>query len=473
MNFSRAAAKLLGANVLDAVVAVAALILFARILGAEQLGVFFLFQAGLRLLKIPSGIGIPGAAEKRISAGEPAGEVLSTAFIIMSFSTSFTIVAVFLGRPLIGTYMPPRFIPLLIVGLGIQTLSTLVLHILRGELRAGEVALPKILRRVAWLAVGLVLVRLGFSAFGLASALVIGDTVTLFAGFTIMETRFGKPTVARSRSLVDYARFNFISDIGFFSYNWIDVVVIGILSTPAAVGAYEVAWRISTMVMIAGNSVLSVMFPQVSAWHADNDYDRIEGLLRRTMMAALFLVVPALFGAAVLGTSLLQYVFGPEFTAASVALVVLMAGKILESINSVVGRALQAMNRPNLVARSSIIATGANVVLNPLLIWRFGITGAALATTLSFGIYTLLNHRYISEYLQVRFPLSEAAWMCLGSAGMVGVLLVTASFAQIDGIFMLATHILMGAITYFLIVLAAPWFRRDFLATMGSIRNSG
>ncbi|MDZ7745945.1 MAG: oligosaccharide flippase family protein [Halobacteriales archaeon] len=83
------------------------------------------------------------------------------------------------------------------------------------------------------------------------------------------------------RSLYDYAKFNGIWGLGGHVYNWMDVIVIGFFLSQAAVGAYELAWRLTTTAIMFSTVFARVLFPQLSAWQADGAIEKVTRPRRR------------------------------------------------------------------------------------------------------------------------------------------------------------------------------------------------
>lgn len=78
--------------------------------------------------------------------------------------------------------------------------------------------------------------------------------------------------------------------------------------------------------------------------------------------------------------------------------------QVKEAGQVVFGRSLQAVNRPDLAARATIVGVALNLVLNVVLVWEFGITGAAVATMVASLVSGLLLH-----YLSIKNYLDTGA----------------------------------------------------------------
>lgn len=459
MNVSRSSTKVFLASVGTTVVGFLGVVYFARILGSERLGVYFLFQALVMMIVVVSDFGIETAVEKRMSGAAPPDETLSSALALyaVAFGAVAVAVALFAGR--IDEYVGARVAPLLVFVVVVTQLKRLVIAALNGELRVGETAILRLADKVIWAAAGAALVLAGLGVRGLIYGVAAGATVSLVWGAWKLDTSLARPSLTRVRSLVGFAKYNFVPSLGLQVHSWMDVLIIGFFLSQSAVGAYEVAWQLAGATTLLAASIGTAMLPQASAWDTGAESDRIGRLLSAAITPSLFLIVPAFFGAVVLAPELLGVLFGAEFTVASVALLVLIAGKVPEAIQMLVGKVLLGMDKPELVARATVYTIVLNLALNVALISEFGLVGAAIGTTASFTVGLLFRVKYLLPYVDVRIPYRELGWCLLASVGMYALLTLVTNRMVVDSLPRLFAVIGLGAAAYFAIVLLSESLR--------------
>jgi len=361
----------------------------------------------------------------------------------------------------------------LTAAIAIQTLGRLGLSTLRGELRVGESAIAMALRPLGWLVIGYILVRQGYGVHGIVWGYIAGSFATLAVAWWKVSISPSWPSVHHAKSLLEYGRYSFISTIGGYFYSWMDVailsafVALGIASTRGAIGAYENAWRVSMVVMVVASSIAMSLFPQVSRWDAENATDRIESIIPKALLPGLLVVFPAFAGTLVLADDIMGALFGPEFTIASLALVILTAEKILQSVHVVLGRSLQAIDRPDLAAYATVVAVIINLVLNVILIWEYGIVGAAIATTVSFAVNTALHAYYVNQFLDIRFPTSETLWSIVAATIMGGTVYAVDSAVLINGILDLLAIVSFGVFVYTAVLFSNHSIRTQAIEIIG------
>lgn len=456
MNIARSSLKLFGANLFSSILGFVGIMFFARSLGATPLGVFFLFEALLGILTIPADFGLRGAVEKRISEGESEGAFLSGAIVLKTIPITVIILAIALLHPFINEYLGANIAVFLAVALLLREGANLSVSVLNGELRVGETAILQLAYQVIWVGCGALFVVWGYGAKGIVYALLLGTSVKLVWGWSKSSIPLQWPSIEHVRSLFDYGKYNFISSIGGYFYGWMDVAIIGLFLTQAHVGAYEVAWRVTAVVMLLSKSIATTLFPQVSRWDAEDAESRIESTIQEAIGPSMVLIIPAFFGTLLLSHDILGLVFGSEFTIAGLALIILMGEKVFQSVHVILGRSLQAIDRPNLAARAGIVAMAVNLLLNVPLVFYYGIVGAAAATAVSFIANTLLHAYYVDQFLTISPPYEEIGGSVLASVGMVIILYALKTVAAIQTLPHLLIFVSIGVFLYVIFSIVIP-----------------
>ena len=462
MSVSRSSLKLFAGSVGTTLLTFVALAYFARELGSAQLGVFFLFQATLSMLVMASDLGINTAVEKRLSAGEGMNVFWSGVALVAGLAGTFALAVVVL-RGVVSGYLGADLAVLLAVAVGLKAAGRVLHAALRGSLRAGELAGLSVLGLGVQYGLAAALVWSGMGVPALVFGLLAGLAVSNCWALVKLRPRPARPTEHDARSLLGYAKYNAIPSVGLEVHNWMDILVIGVFLTQSDVGAYEIAWRVAGVTTVLAGSIGVAIMPQASAWDAEGSTERVGRLVSAAFTPALLFVLPAVAGVVVLGEDILALLFGPEFTAASLVLVVLVAGKAPEAVQMVVGRTLLGLDRPDLVARATVVSLALNLALNVTLVFWFGFVGAALATTLSFTVGTALRVHYLGTFVPLAVPVGELCWCAVAAAVMGGLLAVLHRVVVVESITVLFGFVALGAVIYALLLVANASLRATLL----------
>ncbi len=414
----RSIGQLFASRSLSSFVSFVAIAIFARELGATEIGVFFLYQTLVNLTSIVVDFGIRGAIEKRISEGTSPETMLATGLAIKCIPLLALLPVVLVVREPIAGYVGADVAVLLWLGICAYEFGDTFLRLLRAEFRIGETALIEFLQKLVWAGGGLLFITAGYAASGLIYAYVASYVVVFVCAVVRASTVPSRPDPAAATSLLGYARHNVIASVGGQVYNWMDTAIIGLFLGAEAVGLYEVAWRLASIVGTLAQSIETAIFPEVSALTSAGDTDRVRALVADSISISTIFVLPAVMGIVVLADDLLRLLFGAPFVAAQVALVILMVDKLFESYSVIFRRTLMGQDRPQYVSRIISVLVVFNIVLNVILIPRVGISGAAAATATATALSTIGYYYYLSRTITVEFVWTDVGWTAVATLVM-------------------------------------------------------
>lgn len=393
---------------------------------------------------------------KRLSEGETAGRVLSTAVAMKAVILIVFIVSIFVFRGEINGYIGGQYALHLALALTLQTFGKFFLRVLEGELRVGDTAFPLLSRRIVFVSLGIILLSQGLEILSLIYGLLGGLTVMLVWSAYRSSFALGWPTIQQAQSLVDFSKYSFVASVSGYVFSWTDIVIIGLLLTKSHVGVYEIAWRVTAVMTLFSTSISTTIYPQVSKWDAEDEIDRIEQVVSKATTFPLLFIVPGVFGIAIFSHEILRILFGAQFSSGWLVLIVLMAGRIPQSFHFIFSRTLNGLDRPDLGAKAVLVAIASNVVLNIVLILQYGITGAAVATSVSFVVSALIHAYYLSDFLSIRVPVSRLTGIVVAAFGMAGVLWYVESQIAVNSLLRLGLVIVLGVVLYGVFTLIVP-----------------
>ncbi len=156
------------------------------------------------------------------------------------------------------------------------------------------------------------------------------------------------------------------------------VLLVNRFMTSADVGFYVIAISMSEALWHLPQAVSTVLFPEICAKNDECNRKEISSRVCRNTLFILF------FSAAALGllTYLLVIVlYGPQFLPSVKAVWILLPGSVLLCTYPILGAYMRGINRPLVPGYIACVMFACTVVFNIFFIPRFGIYGAALATS--------------------------------------------------------------------------------------------
>lgn len=161
----------------------------------------------------------------------------------------------------------------------------------------------------------------------------------------------------------------------------LDRFVVGAMLSAAAVGYYFTGQEAVLRMGMVSGAVVTVLFPAAAAVRADEGR-RLGELLDASVEAVGLLVLPLTLLLAAFPGELLRLWLGARWAAEGQGVLVwLSVGLLVNSLAKMPSSALQAQGRPDLTAWLHVAELPPFVAVLCLLVWRWGIDGAAAAWT--------------------------------------------------------------------------------------------
>jgi O-antigen/teichoic acid export membrane protein len=215
-------------------------------------------------------------------------------------------------------------------------------------------------------------------ALGLASlALVSADLRRSFA--QSQAVRF-------SAALLRFGRYATMTNGVGVIQGYTDTLMLGAMLSGRDVGLYAAALLALQAVRLPGTAAQLAVNPRIAAMWPRGDIQAIGRTINLAMGLVAALVLPAGFACMVGGHVLLREAIGESFVAAAPALSLLMPGGMVAGLWAVAGTLLSSTGHQRIAFRVALLSVSANIPLNFVLIQFAGLTGAALATSLSLGL---------------------------------------------------------------------------------------
>jgi len=188
------------------------------------------------------------------------------------------------------------------------------------------------------------------------------------------------------KNMFNYGIKAYFANLAQFLNYRLDMFLVAIFLTPAAVGYYSISVAIAERIWMLPGAFASVLFPRISSLKSVESNNLTPRISRHTFFITIFLSLIL----AILAKPLIKLFFGTTFLPSLIPLLVLLPGIVALSVSKVLTADLAGRGKPQYGAYSSFVSLALNIPLNLWLIPRWGISGAAFATTVAYTISTLL-----------------------------------------------------------------------------------
>lgn len=378
-------------RLLSIAVNIVVVVFISRYLGPSRFGVFSYALSAAAILGVLANLGLNSVITKElVNNKQKQKSILGTA-LMMRFIAGLSVTA--LGIIIIHILKPDDAELALFVGLLLmsETFRSGIIFSFWFEARANArpIAVARLVIVLIGAAVKIGMVLAGASLLSLVIAQSLDGLLVLIVFGWLYSRRSGalaqiRPSWGLATRLLRSSAPLIISGLTAVVYLRIDQIMLGQILGNEAVGIYAVAARISEFWYFVPTAVATAVFPfllRLKLRDPTQYEKRVQNLL--DILTWLGIVVAILVS--LIGPILVTTLFGVAYASAGALLVVHVWGGVFMAPRALVSKWLIAED----AIRYSVLSQGAgailNIILNLLLIPRFGAMGAAVATVFSYA----------------------------------------------------------------------------------------
>jgi O-antigen/teichoic acid export membrane protein len=205
----------------------------------------------------------------------------------------------------------------------------------------------------------------------------------------------------------------------------LDVLLLGLLLDPVAVGLYGAASQFTLALEIWTRSLVSSFGPRVAKHLDTGDTAAVVGVYRAASRIGVAAIAPFVVAGTVAATDVLGLVFGNDYRPAGVVLAVLLLGAVVRAATIGASTLLTVGDREGTELRISAVGAVVTAAGTLALVPFFGLLGAAGAKVAALLLLQVFRFRAIRQILGQRLGVSHVtgplAAMVLGTAAGLAV----------------------------------------------------
>jgi lipopolysaccharide exporter len=232
----------------------------------------------------------------------------------------------------------------------------------------------------------------------LAFALLIGGVLGAFASYIFARPHLTNRFVVDLewiKKLVAYGKFVLGTNLSTKFYKDIDKLTLGHLVGPAAVAIYDAAGKITQMVEVPSFSIAAVVFPQSAQRMEQEGKEGIKNLYERSVGAILAIILPFLVLVLIFAKTIIWLFAGAQYMDAANVLRMTAFFGLFMPFAVQFGTILDSTGRPATNFAYTFLTAVLNLGLSYLLITKYGLYGAAMATLTGYSISFVLMQRLL------------------------------------------------------------------------------
>lgn len=287
-----------------------------------------------------------------------------------------------------------QLVKIAIFSVFIDNLTTTFYAVLRGKQQIWFESVGYAVYQLIVLTLGFYLVKNGFPLYFLMLPPLVASIFNFIYAFIVLYKR----TDFRFKFNID---FKFIRSIMIFAlpfaltgmftklYSSLDSLFLSWFSTDENIAYYQAAFKIVFALQFIPIAIGSATYPAFSKYFKE-DKARLINTFEKSFIILSSIAIPLSFGVFAVSKDVINLIY-PSYLASIPVLQIFSASFFFMFLNSPVGLSLSACDRQSVNTRNSFISMMTNLILNLIFIPKFGISGAAAASVISFIVLFLSN----------------------------------------------------------------------------------
>lgn len=191
-----------------------------------------------------------------------------------------------------------------------------------------------------------------------------------------------------------YSLFTIISASAFMFLSQIDSIMIGKYLSLKEVAIYGPSLFIATTIMVPSRSIMAIVNPMVAKAWATDSFDTIKDLYKKTSIAPLTITI-FLFLLIWINIDLIMYYYGKDFGQGKYIVLFISIGNIINISTGINGTIINTSKYYKADIVFQLLLIMLTVITNIVLIPKYGINGAALATGITILLHNIIKLIYV------------------------------------------------------------------------------
>lgn len=416
-------------SVVNLVIGFAIKIILARWLGSFDLGLYTLVLTVQEFATLVAGQGMMAAltkyvAEYQDNEGRLHQMIYSAFTVTIFFAIVASLLLYFLASAIAGIFDMPQLahlLKILSISLPFIIINQTSLGLENGLRRMKYYAAQIMMRSFLMVVFIVALVWMGYGVEGTVWGLVFSIAGTSIWGLFLARKYYHLAYhnfMKNVKTLISFGIQMFSTQTVNLLVNYTDTILIGYFLTAKDVGYYSIATDMCMLFAIIPQAVQRITFPMTAEYWHKNDFESLQDMFHKSMKYTACVLLPLGLFFTLFASEITTTIYGAEYINSVAPFLILLVARVLRGATvNPVGASFAGAGRPEIGLKVDSLSLILNVLLCWLLIPRFGISGAAFATTLSLLIGTVIYIKLMPIVLHVKI---DARWFGL-TVGLTGV----------------------------------------------------
>ena len=436
------------ATLLQFLIGLVQLPLLTKTLGAHDYGIWSQVNVTIGLILPLTSLGLGSAMVRFLAAEKNKGEIQNQFYSVVSVSFMVNLIAslvlIALAYPLAVNFFDGAVQIVRITGILIllAPISLTYLGLIRTFQQIKRYSIFIIAEDCGRVGLIAYLVLTGYDIFSVVLSLVAIKVIILSVLFFSIKSQIGikRPDFSRIKEYLSFGLPLVPTSMSYWLVRLSDRYVISFFLGLTPVGIYSAAHTLGCLPFAVAGILSFVLLAALSKLYDEGRMDEVKTHLSYSLKYLLAVVIPFVFGAAILAEPILKMFSTPEIASQGYRVTPVIAlATLLLSASGIISSILMLTRKTKIMAFVWLIAVVLNIGLNILVVPLIGILGAAITTLfvylLVMGVMSYysfkelkfsINWHFIIKSLLASAIMSVAIWLMAPQGNVTTILAVVA-----------------------------------------------
>jgi O-antigen/teichoic acid export membrane protein len=398
-------------------------VIIARFLGVESFGLYALGFAAIKICEIIARFGLSTggmrfvSVHKDMNTAKLKGTLISATGISLLNGSFVSVILYFLSGTIAHKifHKPELTETLQLFAFSIPFVAgmTVVYSLLQGfHTTKYTVYTRDFVQPAAYIFLIVIFYYTNHGLQGMVYAFTLSYFIAFITGLLFLRKLFPqilkidiKP-IYEFKNLLSYsAPLLFIGFLNYFLF-WTDTLMLGFFSTTRDVGIYRAAFQVPFIMTFFLNAANSIYAPLAANLYHKDEMLRLSNIYKTTTRWVTYAAVP-IFIFILLAPKEIMTIFGKEFVGTGhIVLIIISFGQLINCVAGGAGFTLIMTGRQNVQLFISVASVFLGIMLNIILIPRYGSIGAATANSISIATANVIKLILVFGYIRT-YPFSK------------------------------------------------------------------
>jgi len=261
-----------------------------------------------------------------------------------------------------------------------------------------------------------------------------------------------KNFVLENKKLIIFSLPLMITSFGALFITYFDTLLLTYFDTLTVVGIYNIIYPTALLLTMIGSALGVILLPIITELWEQKNKIHIASALQIINKYILIICLPIIITLMIFSDDLVRIFFGQEYLSGVVAFNILLIGALFNVFMGIYNQIQIALKQQNKIMKIYLLGSILNIALNIILIPKYSLNGAAIASTMSLLMMMILSIIYTSKKIRIISPWKSWIVTLIASMMMLLVPIIMTKCIEINIYITTILGLIIGGLLYLAIL---------------------